>query len=103
MKYREDFENIEELPTYFVGVGEVDGFRFRLLQKDDLYLYEVKSPNSVHYELFREHIVPKCIDFNNRIYSEREGKVVYPKSKDFGVWAWTTYSMKRAKEIFDGK
>ena len=34
------------------------------------------------------YLEPKFI-FENRIYSETDSKVVYPKSEDFGVWAWS--------------
>lgn len=36
----------------------------------------------------------------NRIFSETEFKDKYPKSKDFGVWAWTFKSYTDAYSKF---
>ena len=37
----------------------------------------------------KKKITPICLDFENRVYSETEFKEIYPKSKDFGIWAFT--------------
>lgn len=81
---------IQKLDKNFIGTGEVSRFKFRqLLNTTNGYLYEVVDGNTYHYEVFKIKISPVCIDFKNRIYSDSEFKEVYPKSKDFGVWAWT--------------
>jgi hypothetical protein len=82
-------KNIKKLETEFTGVGEVRNFNFLQLYSTNLaYIYKV-SNKDVHYECFLKKSVPLCIDFKNKIYSEIDFKEVYPKSKDFGVWAWT--------------
>jgi len=48
------------------------------------------------FEVFNTTYVPICIDFEKRIYSETDVKEVYPKSKDFGVWAWTYNNKEEA-------
>lgn len=75
---------IKELPKHFIGTGEVRGFEFtQLLKTDHAYLYQVecKSENddktTTYYEIFERKI--------NKVY----GNVSYPKSKSFGIWAYT--------------
>jgi hypothetical protein len=46
--------------------------------------------------VFEVKTTPICLDFANRVYSEDEVKVVYPKAKDFGVWAWSFNSLESA-------
>jgi hypothetical protein len=79
------------LDEQFNGIGEVRGFLF--LQRNSsnkAYLYEVmESDDSIHFEVFIKKTVPLCIDFVNRVYSDTELKECYPKSNDFGNWAWT--------------
>ena len=82
---------IKELEDEFIGISEVSGFKFKKLASTDKgFLYEVMSDDtSRHYEVFERKITPICIDFENKIYSETEFKVRYPKAEDFGKWAWT--------------
>ena len=82
--------NIVNLPSEFRGTGEVDDFQFNVVHASDkAYIYQVNVSDSTHYEVFERKKVPLCIDFANRIYSETDFKEVYPKAKDFGIWAWT--------------
>jgi len=94
---------MKELEKQFTGKGEVKPFEF--LQNrvhTTAYLYEVFENGVIsHYEVFKRKITPVCIDFENRIYSETEFKEVYPKSKDFGVWAWTCRTYEKAWYVFE--
>jgi hypothetical protein len=89
---------IKELEEEFIGTGEVTGFKFKKIASTDTrYLYEVSEEDATpHYEVFDRKLVPICIDFENRIYSETEFKEVYPKSKDFGIRAWTFRDLEKA-------
>lgn len=82
---------IKHLDNNFDGIGEVKGFKFQKI--DTVYssnLYKVlDSYGNIHYEVFKPKSTPICVDFKNRIYSDTDSKEVYPKSKDFGIWAWT--------------
>ena len=90
--------NIQKLENTFTGKGEVKDFNFVQLDfLKDIYIYKVGN----HFEVFKAKIVPICIDFENRIYSETDFKHVYPKSKDFGVTAWTYKELKSAKKMFN--
>ena len=92
---------IKELDYTFTGKGEVKGFTFNQLHKcKNAYLYEVTDGINTHYELFRRKISAKCIDFDRKIYSETDFKEIYPKSKDFGKWAWCYSDIKKAIEKF---
>lgn len=73
------------------GIGEVKGFVFtKIATTQHAYVYEVNSGDSnIHYEVFKRKTAPTCIDFKKRLYSETDVKEYYPKSKDFGAWAWT--------------
>lgn len=94
---------IRELKTEFDGIGEVRGYSFKqILKNKKAYLYEVanKETNSKHYEVFKRTIY-KIYDFREKkILNERA--VTYPKSKVFGVWAWTSKDYLRAVDIYEG-
>jgi len=78
------------LKTKFSGKGEVLGYLFTQLEKgSNSYLWEVKNEGngSVHYEVFKERI------------NERFNCVSYPKSKSFGIWAWTKLNLEDAKSL----
>lgn len=88
---------IHKLDLRFIGKGEVKGFDFmQMAESDDYYVYRVQNGHSRYYEYFKKKTVPICIDFEKRIYSETEFKEVYPKAKDFGIWAWTTKNFRDA-------
>jgi hypothetical protein len=88
---------IEKLPNSFEGKGEVKGYSFEKVFENEIgYVYQVKEGNHIHYESFKKKIVPICIDFEKRIYSETDFKEVYPKKNDFGTWAWTKMEINSA-------
>jgi hypothetical protein len=91
----------KELEETLEGIGETKGFVFTRVDRSSCaYLYKVDTGASVHYEIFERRATPICIDFEQRIYSETDTKEIYPKSNDFGVWAWSTNSISRAIAIF---
>ena len=80
---------MRELPTEFIGVGEVRGFGFRQVSRTMFgYIYEARvlGKEECHYEVFR------------RMENARFGCVSYPKSKSFGAWAWCCDSLAKARE-----
>lgn len=90
MVNKEIMQEIELLKTKFDGIGEVKGIEFTQIYKDDkFYIYQVNDNNNKYYEVFKRTSVKKCIDFHKKIYSDTEHKEVYPKSNNFGRWAWT--------------
>jgi hypothetical protein len=81
---------IQKLEKVIEGTGEVDGFTYTFTKETDkAYLYEATSEEHKHFEVFEKKITPICLDFANRVYSETEFKEIYPKAKDFGIWAFT--------------
>lgn len=79
---------MKELKIQFEGKGEVKGYLFTQLKKlPNSYLYEVKNEEDgkCHYEVFRRTINTQfdCIS--------------YPKSKSFGIWAWTYNELEEAR------
>ncbi len=95
---------IRKLEDSFTGIGEVKGFEFTKVAETDIgYVYCVRtSDKTKHYEVFKKRKTPICIDFENKIYSETEFKEVYPKSKQFGVSAWSVKSYETALERLNG-
>ena len=90
-----------KLPETFIGTGEVKDFWFsRLYDEENFYIYMVNTGDSIHYEAFEKKSFPICLDFANRVYSTEDFKEVYPKSKDFGVWAWTSKNLDRMLSRF---
>jgi hypothetical protein len=87
-----------KLDCVIEGKGEVKGFVFtKQYENEKGYVYKVD--NGKHFEVFFKKEVPVCIDFEKRIYSETEKKEVYPKAKDFGIWAWTVESLEKGIDI----
>ena len=81
---------IKQLPTTFIGRGEVRNFVFnQLYEGDKAFLYEIVDGKKVHYEVFRKKV-------NNQYAC-----VSYPNSKSFGLWAWTFTNLEKAKLKFD--
>ena len=95
--------NITHLKKEFTGIGEVSGFKFRQIHSHSLaYLYEVNQDGTnVHFEVFRRLKTPICLNFEERIYSTTHYKEKYPKSKDFGVWAWCITDKQKAIDKFN--
>jgi hypothetical protein len=94
---KQNITSTEELPELFIGTGEVRGFQFYQVKKhESVYIYQVDVEGKSHFEVFERKLSQKCIDFKNRIYSETEFKEIYPKAKNFGIWAWTYPSYQQA-------
>lgn len=93
---------IVELEKEFVGTGEVSGVNFKQISSSDrAFLYSrCEDDGDTSFEVFLRKLTPMCIDFDNRVYSEVDFKEMYPKSKDFGVWAWSYMSINKAEEKF---
>ena len=86
---------ITKLEPTIIGKGEVKGIEFKqVFENANGYVYQ-RSDNAC-FEAMRKQLVPICIDFEKRIYSETEFKEVFPKSKDFGVWAWSCATLESA-------
>ena len=86
---------LQKLELQFTGKGEVKGFNFQQVYKNEKgYVYKVHSQESEYFEAFLRKSTALCINFEKREYSQTEFKEIYPKSKDFGVWAWTTGSLQ---------
>jgi hypothetical protein len=80
----------KDLEKYFTGIGEVSGFKFRQIRSTSAgFIYEVINDNKIYYEVFKKVLVAVCLNFEKRVYSEKDYKIIYPKAKDFGLWAWT--------------
>lgn len=91
----------KKLPENFTGNGEVDGFIFRQIKRgQNALIYEVRSSEIRHFEVFSIKTTALCLDFEKRLYSDTDFKEIYPKSKDFGKWAWTCKDSRRAIDIF---
>lgn len=94
---------IKELPKKLEGSGDTKGFTYE--QKDKRhygYIYRAQdSAGVVHFEVFERRLV-HLFDFETNTQLEDQ-KVSYPKSNDFGVWAWCyrTYEQawKKLEEI----
>lgn len=81
---------MKELQEQFTGEGEVRGFEFTQLRKNEKgYIYEVKNDTKTHYEVFQ------------RKENTQYGCVSYPGSKAFGLWAWTITNLESAIEKFE--
>lgn len=76
---------MKELETEFKGRGQVKGFTFTQIKKNEHgYIYKVNTGNNNHYEVFKRKLNTKfnCIS--------------YPSDKSFGLWAWTYKDLDNA-------
>lgn len=83
------FYFMKELEKEFIGRGEVKGFRFtQIKQNQHAYIYQVDDDHGIRYEVFQRKINKKweCVS--------------YPKSKSFGIWAWSCMSLEKAEDRF---
>ena len=88
---------IKTLDKEITGTGDVSGFKFTFLDSTErAYAYECDDSGIIYYEVFLKHKTALCIDFEKRIYSETEFKEIYPKTRDFGNWAWTFRTLEEA-------
>lgn len=81
---------MKELQESFIGRGQVRGFKFTQIKKNDYaYIYEVNSGSFPRYEVFhrKENSQFNCIS--------------YPSNKAFGIWAWSCKTLERALERFE--
>jgi hypothetical protein len=94
---------VKDLENEFIGIGDTNGFKFtKLASTDKGFLYSVDvGEGKLHYEIFNKKIVPICLDFEKKIFSETEFKYTYPKSEAFGSWAWCIQDYDKALEKFN--
>jgi hypothetical protein len=81
---------MKELEEEFTGRGQVRGFMFTQIKKNEhAYLYKVETDGQVHYEIFyrKENSYYKCIS--------------YPSNKAFGIWAWTKKDLTESVDLYD--
>mgnify|MGYP001075943040 CR=1 FL=1 len=91
---------IQKLEKSFTGGGEVKGCTFhQIAEFEKCYIYAKVKNGYTTYEAFEKKNVSVCIDFEARQYSDTEFKERYPKSKDFGSWAWECFTVERAIDI----
>lgn len=77
---------MRELELEFIGKGQVKGFKFTQVKKTNTgYIYKVDSGSHIYYEVFK------------RVENQRWGIVSYPKSKSFGLWAWSYATLPKAE------
>ena len=96
-----------KLEKEFIGIGEVKGFKFKMLfNNDKAFIYEVskKMENGYinkWYEVFERRVSKATDTIMNGVSVHFEEKEIYPKSKSFGVFAWCIYNYDVAKSKFD--
>ncbi|MBC3759715.1 hypothetical protein H7U19_14980 [Hyunsoonleella sp. SJ7] len=82
--------SVKGLPLSFEGRGEVKGFVFNQIESSKGgFIYEVNSGANMYYEVFK------------RVINYRFNCVSYPRSKSFGIWAWTFMDLNSAREKFN--
>ena len=85
-------ENLRLLPAEFTGIGEVNGFQFkRIIENPKYYVYQVTDEGKRHFELIK------------RVINKKYNKEYYPKSKEFGIKAWTARTLERINQLIKEK
>jgi len=86
-----------ELEEHFIGTGEVKGFEFSMVKRNEAAaIFSSIQGNKTQYEVFKRRYGAVCIDYKNHIYSETDLKEGYPKAKEFGLTAWTYFTLEEA-------
>jgi hypothetical protein len=96
---------LDKLEKVIEGAGEVKDYTFKQIKETELgYIYEVHTDGKLrHYEVFRKRLSEKCIDFDKKIYDDNHLVESYPKSRVFGITAFTIPrdNYERAEEILN--
>ena len=80
---------MKELPIEFIGTGDVKDDVFKLINKSPkAYIYTRKNFDTISYEVFQRKESKESDAIMNGVSVHFEAKVKYPRSEDFGVWAW---------------
>lgn len=81
---------IKELEKEFIGKGQVRGFKFTQIKKNEhAYIYKVNQDGVIRYEVFQRRV------------NTRFNCITYPSNRAFGVWAKTTRSLSGANVHFE--
>lgn len=98
---------MRELDKDFEGRGVMRGIHFKqILSNGYAYIYELRSKGEdgdvakVWYEVFARKENKGGVAELNGVKVEYEPSVMYPKEKAFGFWAWSSYSLDRAMNIY---
>ena len=80
---------MKELELEFTGIGEVKGDLFKQINRSPYaYIYERNFEGIKSYEVFIRKETKESDSIIGGVAVHFEAKVKYPKSEDFGVWAW---------------
>ena len=93
---------MKELAKEIDGKGDMVGYKLvQLLKTDKAYLYETSDEfGVVSYEVFERRESKDATFIRDGIEIISEAKVRYPKTQDFGVWAFCFRDLEQAKEKF---
>jgi hypothetical protein len=94
---------MKELEKEFIGSGEVEGFKFRQIKTSPYgYVYEISNGDGKqHYETFERKESKKSERVIQGRAIQYEARIRYPKSGDFGLWAWCYRDKEKAIQKFD--
>ena len=94
---------MKELEIEFKGTGEVSNFTFKQIASSAWgYVYEISDENNNrHYETFEKKEQQKRESTIAGMKVSFDEKVLYPKSANFGVWAWCYTNKESAMRRFD--
>jgi hypothetical protein len=90
---------MKELEKEFDGSGDCVGFKMtQLLKTDKAYLYDTTDEfGVVSYEVFERRESKDATFVRDGIEIIAEAKVKYPKSHEFGLWAFCFRDLEKAK------
>lgn len=92
------------LENEFEGKGEVSGTRFKQLQKTDkAFFYQLThvETGQNRFEVFKKKESKGGLAIIACLEVRYEQKQIYPKSNNFGKWAWCFYDYEKAAAKFN--
>ena len=93
---------MKELELEFTGIGEVKGDLFKQINRSPhAYIYERDCEGIKSYEVFLRKEAKESNSVIGGVEVHFDAKVRYPKSEDFGVWAWYFNSYDEATTKYE--
>jgi hypothetical protein len=96
------------LDKEFRGTGVMKGVKFKQVMKNDrAFLYELSDRDEesgktwTWYEVFKRKVSNESDGIIGGVKVHFNAREIYPKSNNFGVWAWCISDYERAIEKFN--
>jgi hypothetical protein len=94
---------MKQLEKEFTGTGDVKNVNFKqALESEKGYMYiRMDLEGQIYYEVFEKNASKYSERYIGTKLVKYDEKIKYPKSIDFGKWAWCFNDYKKALDKFN--